>query len=324
VNAEVSVVIPNLNGAHLLEPCLGALMRQTVAVNVIVVDNGSTDNSVALMRDKFPRVQIICNDKNLGFAAPVNQGIRASTTSFVATLNNDTVPEANWAAELLDALRRHPECGSAASKMLFVDPPNIINSCGIAIDRVGIAWDRRGGEPDSSQDEECAVFGASAGAALYRRAMLDQIGLFDEDFFAYMEDVDLAWRAQNAGWHAIYVPSARVTHWHSATSIEGSPFKSKMLGRNKVWLVAKNYPTPQLWRALPRILFYECAAVGYATLTRGDLNALRGRVAGWRAIHKMWRKRPRSFSPDWNLIEPAQSLIATQQRYAHIGARAKR
>ena len=117
-----------------------------------------------------------------------------------------------------------------------------------------------------------------ANGCMIGREALVKVGLFDEDFFAYLEDADLAWRAQLAGWRAVYAPMARVTHWHSATSVEGSPFKSHLLGRNKVWLIAKNYPPPQLWYYLPLIVAYDAAAVLYALLKYRDLHALRGRI----------------------------------------------
>jgi GT2 family glycosyltransferase len=121
--------------------------------------------------------------------------------------------------------------------------------------------------------------------------MLQEVGLFDEDFFAYLEDVDLAWRARRLGWRCLYVPAARVLHRHSATSQEGSPFKSFHLGRNKVWLVAKNYPFRLLWYVVPLVVLYDLAAVLYALVARRDVHALRGRLAGLRTVGKMRVKR---------------------------------
>ena len=169
----------------------------------------------------------------------------------------------------------------------------MINSAGIALDPVGIAWDRLGGLPDDPGEREpVEVFGPCAGAALYRRAMLEQIGLFDEDFFAYLEDVDLAWRARLAGWRCLYAPAARVYHAHSATGVEGSPFKSRLLARNKVWLIAKNYgPNGCLLAHLPLILLYDLAAVAFALLARGDVHSLLGRIDGILGLPRVWRKR---------------------------------
>jgi len=259
---------------------------------IILVDNGSTDGSVDFVRSHYPQVRLILNQHNLGFAAANNQAIQTSVSEYIATLNNDTRADPGWLAALVEAMKAYPNVGMCASKMLLADRPNMIDSAGIAIDRAGIAWDHLGGSMDDPGETSLQpVFGPCAGAALYRRTMLDQIGLFDEDFFAYLEDVDLAWRGQSAGWQALFVPRARVYHHHSATGKEGSPFKNRLLGRNKVWLIMKNYPTPQLWRYLPLILLYDFAAVSYAALARHDLNPLRGRLAGFRSLPTALRKR---------------------------------
>ena len=206
-----TVVIPTWNGRCLLDACLAGLGGQTWRdFEIVIVDNGSTDGTASWMQDRYPDVQVIANDRNLGFAAAVNQGIRASASRYVVTLNNDTEPAPGWLAALVATAERDPSVGMCASKMLFADRPGVINSTGIYLDRTGIAWDRRGGEPDDERGTEpVEVFGPCGGAALYRRTMLDEVGLFEEDFFAYLEDVDLAWRARLAGWRCLYVPAAR-------------------------------------------------------------------------------------------------------------------
>lgn len=325
--SEIAVVIPNYNGRHLLKACLDALGRQIYpATEIVVVDNASGDGSAEYITAHFPAVKLIQFAENRGFAAAVNAGIRATTAPWVATLNNDTIPEPAWLQQLALALSGHPQVSMAASQMLFVDPPNMINSAGIAVDRAGIAWDRCGGSPAiQTPQEPCRVFGACAGAALYRRSTLLDIGLFDEDFFVYLEDVDLAWRAQSAGWSAMYVPAARVAHWHSATMIEGSPFKSYLLGRNKVWLIVKNYPLPYLLLYLPVIIFYDMAAVVYGMFTRRELSLLRGRLAGLRGLSSALRKRRAIQSlrkvPASRIIESMTALTwpwKVSRRYAHL------
>ena len=290
---KVSVVLVNWSGLHHLEDCLPSLVAQTYSdFEVILVDNASTDNSVEWVREHYPQVRILCNETNVGFAAANNQAIRASAAPYVVTVNNDTRADPGWLAALVAIAESDPGVGMCASKMIFADRPNVINSTGINLDAAGIAWDRRGGELDNHQETEpVEVFGPCAGAALYRRAMLDEIGLFDEDFFAYLEDVDLAWRARLAGWRCLYVPAARVYHIHSATAVEGSPFKNRLLGRNKVWLIAKNYPMPQLVFYLPLILLYDLAAVLFALVTQGAANSLWGRLEGLAGLPAMWRKR---------------------------------
>ncbi len=310
MGARVTAIVLNWNGRRFLQPCLHALQAQTYRdLEVIVVDNGSTDGSVEYLREQSSRVQLICNQHNLGFAVGNNQAIHASDSPYVATLNNDARPEPGWLAALVAVMETNPQVGACASKMLFADRPAMINSAGIAIDRAGIAWDRLGGQPDNvDETDPQEVFGACAGAALYRRSMLEQIGLFDEDFFAYLEDVDLAWRAQAAGWRALYVPAARVVHHHSGTSVEGSPFKSQLLGRNKLWLLTKNYPWPHwLWYG-PLIALYDAGSVVMALL-RGDINPAIGRWQGLLSLGRMLRKR--------KLVQLDAAVLGRMERLPH-------
>jgi GT2 family glycosyltransferase len=328
--AQVTVVIPTLNGRAMLAGCLQSLEAQTYHDwEAIVVDNGSTDGTVEWLREAHPAVRVIANGENRGFAAAINQGIKAGAGRYVATLNNDAEAAPGWLAALVGAAEseRTPgvRVGMCASKMLFADRPDVINSAGICVDRAGIAWDRLGGVPDDAgpgrTGEWAEVFGPCAGAALYSRAMLGEVGLLDPDFFAYMEDVDLAWRARRAGWRCLYVPEARVLHRHSATGREGSSFKSYHLGRNKVWLVAKNYPFGPLWHHVPLVLLYDLAAVVYALLWRHDVHALRGRLAGWAALPRMLARRTgpgehRRLDLEW--LEPLELPWRVSRRYAHL------
>ena len=290
---RVQVVIPNWNGCHLLGPCLDALRKQEYQdFQVTVVDNGSEDESLSFLASQYPEVHVIGNALNRGFAPAVNQGIRAGCSCLVALLNNDTVVDAAWLSALVAAADAYTDVGMFACKLVLSADPTTIDSAGICVDRLGFAWDRCGGAEDTSAgDGVVEVFGPSGGAALYRREMLEDVGLFDEDFFAYLEDVDLAWRARARGWCCLYVPGARVIHHHSATAREGSPFKSFQLGRNKVWLLFKNYPVRRLWYLVPLVVLYDLMAVIYAVAARGDLNALRGRLAGLRSARRMARKR---------------------------------
>ncbi len=324
----VQVIIPNWNGRHFLPRCLEALSAQKFADwAVTVVDNGSTDGSIAWLREHAPFVHVIANTANQGFAAAVNQGIRTSDSEYIATLNNDTEPESGWLEALVSAADSGDRVGMCASKMLFAARPQIINSTGICIDPVGIAWDCRGGEPDRPDSgAPTEIFGPCAGAALYRRAMLDEIGLFDQDFFAYLEDVDLAWRARLAGWRALHVPAARVYHAHSGTLGEGSPLKSFLLGRNKVWLITKNYPMPWFLLYLPLILLYDGAAVLHALLAMRDIHALRGRWAGLAGLPQAWSKRRtvqamRGIDAnEWHkILHPLEPPWRIPKRYRHLG-----
>jgi GT2 family glycosyltransferase len=296
MSSRVVVIVLNWNGRRYLKRCLRSVLGQTYRdLEVVLVDNGSTDGSLALLNEHFPQVRVIANSENRGFAAANNQAIESTDSEYVVTLNNDTKAYPTWLEELVRTASTDERLGACASRMLFAHQPDVINSAGIALDRAGIAWEWRSGERDDPTEREpTEVFGACAGAALYRRAMLDEIGQFDEDFFAYLEDVDLAWRAQWAGWRTLSVPTARVLHFHSGTAIEGSSFKNRLLGRNKVWLIVKNYPWPHLLRYLPVILSYDVGLLPYVMLWRGDWGPLLGRLEGLTRLARALRKRRRA------------------------------
>ena len=283
--AQVSVVIVNWNGRHLLERCLPAVLNQVqVDLQVVIVDNGSSDGSAEWVERQFSMITLIRSDRNLGFARGNNEAIRSTKSAYIATLNNDAEPEPCWLSELVRAMESSSTVGMCASKMVRADDPGVMDSCGIRIDAAGIGWNRYNGERERlAEDVPYEVLGPCAGAALYRRAMLDRVGLFDEGYFIYYEDTDLAWRAQRLGWRCLYVPSARVVHRHSSTVKEGSSLKGYLLGRNKVWTLVKNYPWPDWLLCLPLILGYDTAAWLHA-LTRGDPNPLRGRIAAVRSV----------------------------------------
>ncbi len=300
--ATVSLVVPTWNGKERLLRCLEALSRQTYGdVSTVVVVNGSEDGTVEAL-SAYPWLRVIVNRRNVGFAAAVNQGIRASDGAYVALLNDDAFPEPGWLEALVRAMEEDDRVGACASLLVFAQRPGVVQSAGIAMDRAAIAWDRLRGRPVTEAREACEVFGASAGAALYRRSMLERIGLFDERFFAYLEDVDLAWRAQIAGWDCRYVPDALVRHLTSASLGEGSPLKKQLRARNKIWTVVKNAPAVDF----PLILFYDLAAVLY-TLAKGDRHPLIGRLKGWKGIRPFLKDRrpgrPRVLEP---LVLPHQ------------------
>ena len=276
-------------------------------VEVVVVDNGSTDGTSQYLAAAFPTVGVVRSERNLGFAAGANLGIRATSGEWVATLNNDTVPDRDWLAAMLAAAdaaeRRGERVGMVAATLLRWDAPGVIDSAGICVDRAGIAWDRRAGRPvgvaDDPDDRNEPLLGPCAGAALYRRTFLDDVGAFEESFFLYLEDVDLAWRARLAGWTCAAAPDARVLHRHSATAGEDSPLKRFHLGRNKLWLLARNYPTPLVFLYLPAIVVFDAAAaLGYLmappnprTPLRSRLAALRGRLAGLAGLGRAFAQR---------------------------------
>jgi GT2 family glycosyltransferase len=317
----VSVVVVTWNGLHHLRRCLPLVLDQALPggahLELLVVDNASTDGSreyLARLAQQDARLRPILNERNLGFSAPNNTAFRAARGEFVATLNNDTLPQPGCLVALLEAARSDARIGSVASRMVFAHAPGIVQSAGIAIDRAGIAWDRLVGRPvDEAEGGPIEVFGASAGAALYRRAMLEELGGFDERFFMYLEDVDLAWRARLAGWRAVYAPAAVVHHAHSATAGEGSPLKNWHLGRNKIWSIAKCYPAPGLWRHLPLIAAYDVASLPYTMVTRRDLSPLLGRLAALRGLASILAERRRlhrRYPAGWRRVAPWMGPVA--------------
>lgn len=324
---KVSVVIVNWNGRQFLEKCLPSVLDQTYPnYDVTVVDNASSDGSREYVRSFFPTVGVIRNDRNLGFAAGNNIGILSTDGAHVATLNNDARVEPSWLAEMVGAMGSDDRVGMVASKMLFADRSHVINSTGISLDRAAIAWDRMGGCLDDDRDAgPIEIFGPSAGAALYRRSLLEDVGLFDEDFFMYLEDVDLAWRARLRGWKCLYAPAARVLHVHSGTAREGSAFKNFHLGRNKVWTTIKCYPSPQVLYFLPLILFYDLGSLPYSILVRGQLSSLLGRLSALWSLPTVLAKRrqiQRRRVVGWNelapLLHPLESPLALLKRYRHL------
>ncbi|MCD6519729.1 MAG: glycosyltransferase family 2 protein [Anaerolineae bacterium] len=269
----VSVIIPNWNGLALLRPCLRSLEEQTYAhFEVIVVDNGSTDGSAEMVQKEFPWVRLLVMAENRGYAGGCNAGIRLAEGDLLVMLNNDTEVDPHWLEALVDALERHPEAGSAASRIMIYDRPGILHSAGDLYRRNGLPDSRGVWQPYAPPyDREEYVFGGCGGAVAYRREMLEEIGLFEERFFLYCEDVDLNWRAQLAGWKCIYVPHAVVRHHLSATG--GGALASYYVGRNTWWVLVRDYPTPLLRRYWRQIL----AAQWH--ITKEALRAWRGKAA---------------------------------------------
>ncbi len=252
-----SLIIVSWNGRDLLADCLPSVKAQTMPVReIIVVDNGSTDGSVEFLEDSFPDVRVIRLGKNYGFALANNIGIRSASGTRIALLNNDTVVDSRWLEQLNRALDEQPEIGFCASKMLMYRDPNIIDSAG---DMLGIAkaYKRGHGQPNGTEfNEPEYVFGACAGAAIYRSEMLNDIGLFDETFVTNLEDVDLSFRAQLVGYKCMYVPSAVVYHKVGETK-RRIGWTDRLTQRNNKLMWLKNAPGWLLVKYAPQVLSEE-------------------------------------------------------------------
>jgi GT2 family glycosyltransferase len=245
----ISVVVVNWNGADHLAECLASLQFQANVhdIEIIVVDNGSTDNSADVIDSYSGRVRAVRNADNLGFAAGCNQGIRTSRGEYVALVNNDAVVDPAWLQELIGAIRKDPSIGCCTSKVLSYQNHGVIDNVGHVIFADGLTRGRGRLQVDNGQFErEEEVFSFSGCAALLRARMLDDIGLFDEHFFAYCEDADLGFRARLRGWRCIYVPTAIAYHKYSASTQAFSGFKAFHVERNRIWLAVKNLPLPLL------------------------------------------------------------------------------
>ncbi len=289
-----SVIVPTWNGAALLPACLDALARQRFrSFETIVVDDGSTDESVALLRRNYPWVQVVARPRNGGFVRAANDGIMASRGEIICLLNNDTEPEAGWLEALARAAQAHPEAAFFACKLLLWDRRTVLHSAGDFYGLDGVPGSRGVWQEDHGQYDTCwEVFAACGAAAAYRRHLLDDVGLLDSDLIQYCEDVDLAWRAALRGHRGLFVPDAVVYHRLSATG--GGPLASYYCGRNFIAVLAKDVPAPLLrrhWRAILRAqLRITLEALRHARSPAAQAR-LRGQLAGLLLLPRMLGKR---------------------------------
>lgn len=262
---SVSVIICNWNGKHLLKSCLSSLRKQTFdAFEVVLVDNGSTDGSVEYVREHFPEVKLIKLMENHGFCGGNNVGIQATTSDFVVLLNNDTEVEPNWLEELYRVMSASPEIGCCDSKVLFFDQRDMIDTMGGIYTIAGSAERRGYLQRDRGQfDRAVDTFTAVASAVMYRRDMLERIGLLDEGFYFGYEDVDLSFRAHLFRYRCVNVPAAKVYHKVSASSYFNSEFYVYYGQRNVSYVFIKNMPGPLFWKYLPLHLMYVAGSFGY-------------------------------------------------------------
>ncbi len=290
----LSVIIPSWNGAKLLPACLDSLRAQTYEhLEVIVVDNASTDESVTLVQGSYPEVILVPLPENRGYTGAVNAGIEQARGQLLAPLNQDVEVHPRWAEEIARAARANPEAGAIACKIMLFDRRDHFHSAGDSFRVDGLPVNRGVWQQDQGQyDAGIQVFAACGGAAGYRRHVLDQIGWFDESFFMYCEDVDIAWRQQLAGWPTIFAPHAVAYHHLSASG--GGVTASYLTGRNTIYVIAKNIPGPLLRKYWSAILAAQLRIASDALRAwRGPAARarLRGQLAGFLTWPRMLGRR---------------------------------
>jgi GT2 family glycosyltransferase len=271
------IVVPNWNGKDGLAACLDSLESQTIKAHIIVVDNGSRDGSIELIESRYPNIELIKHDTNKGYAGGVNPGFKSAIelkAPYVAPFNNDAVADKYWLEELVRYLDEHSAVGAAACKLLSADGEHL-DSTGDYYTNWGLPYPRGRGETDTTKyDTDMEIFAASGGASLYRVSMLEEIGLLDEDFFAYYEDVDLSFRAQLAGWKVAYVPSSVVYHDTGSTSRRIKGFTTYQTMKNQPLVLYKNVPRRYLFSVGWRFFLAHSLFFGRA-ISRGQ---------GWPAL----------------------------------------
>ena len=269
---EVSVVIPNFNGIAFLDSVLASLEGQTLNnFEVILVDNGSTDGSCSFVTANYPWVHLIELSENFGFCGAVNAGIRAAKAPYVLLLNNDTEVKEDFVEEMLAAIRRHKNAFSCGARMVQYHDRDKLDEVGNYYCALGWSFARGRGKDIHAYETEDRIFSACAGAAIYRKKILEKIGYFDEEHFAYLEDTDIGYRARIYGYENWYAPKAIVYHVGSGTSgSRYNQFKTRYSSRNNIYLIYKNMPLLQIILNLPflvagflvKFLFFAVKGMG--------------------------------------------------------------
>ena len=292
VQPFVSVIVVNWNGEHLLRECLNALQSQTYEqYEIILVDNGSADDSVGQVRDIFPSIKVVEITENKGFAGGNNEGLKLSQGEFIALLNNDTRVDEKWLENLVKPMGMDSSVGICASKVL-VEATGKIDSAGECLTTWAVGFKRGFGRESKEYTDQEGVFGACAAASLYRRAMIEDIGFLDEDFFFNDEDTDLHFRARLRGWKCIYVPSAVVHHKVNATIGKYGDRHVYYHVRNLEFIWIKNMPTGLMLRYAHHKFFQEVGSFFYLCLRHGKWKSFfRGKRDAFRMLPVMLEKR---------------------------------
>lgn len=252
----VSIVIPNYNGIKFLKNCLHSLEKQSYSdYEIIIVDNASTDGSISYIKQEFKDVVLVTLDQNFGFSKAVNEGIKMSDAKYVILLNNDTVVHEDFIKELVKVMEKSKMIFSCQSKMLQLYDKEHIDDAGDYYCALGWAFARGKGKPATLYQEDLEIFAACAGAAIYRRDIFEEIGYFDEEHFAYLEDIDIGYRAKIHGFKNMYAAKSIVFHAGSASSgSKHNEFKVRLASRNSIYLIYKNMPFIQIVLNFPLLL----------------------------------------------------------------------
>ena len=294
---EMSVIVLNWNGKHFLETCLTALRRQTFRdFETILVDNGSTDGSTEYVRAEFPEVRLIELGENRGFTGGNIAGWEAvrkgPPEGLIVLLNNDTEAHPEWLEAFHKASRAYPKAGTLASKMMMFGDRGRIENCGFAMSTIGFAIDLGRGELDSpAWSKQRQVFGACAGAAAYRRSMLEDLSFLDNDFFMTSEDVDLSFRAQLRGYECWMIPEAMVYHHYRGAMAKFPVRQAFFSQRNSEFVYFKNMPTALMLSRLPMRIIYELGATAYSFKVGSSSVFLKAKVDALRQLPAVLRKR---------------------------------
>jgi len=294
---QVAVIIPHWNGIEILEPCLRSLEASAYdQLEIVVVDNASSDESVAFIHREFPRVKVIENSENLGFAGGCNVGLREIESEYYLVLNNDTTHDSGWIGPLVEQMESDANIAAVQPKIMSAQNPDVFDYAGgvgglldvlafpYALGRIFTTTEQDDGFYDTPQD----IFWASGTALLIRGTALEDVGLFDEDFFAHMEEIDLCWRFHNAGWRVVNAPQSRIFH-HSGWTLPPDRYQKKYLNhRNNLMMIIKNYPFAYLAAILPARLALEGVAFVFSALIRDWKRMAAILMAiGWNLIHPL-------------------------------------
>lgn len=293
---EVSVVIPNYNGIAFLDSVLGSLEGQTINnFEVIFVDNGSSDGSCSFVSANYPWVHIIELPENYGFCRAVNEGIRASKAPYVLLLNNDTEVKDDFVEQMLASIKRHPRAFSCGAKMVQYHDRDRLDDAGDYYCALGWSFARGKGKDVHTYEKEEKIFSACGGAAIYRKKIIEKIGYFDEEHFAYLEDMDIGYRARIYGYENWYAPEAVVYHVGSGTSgSRYNQFKTRYSSRNNIYLIYKNMPLLQIILNLPFLLAGFAVKIIFFSIKGMGREYLAGIKNGF-SISRKNRKVPFSF-----------------------------